>query len=87
MASANELLGAALVSEVQVWTAAGPIQKRRRDPAPSIRAADGDDAARKPSTDDPEEAFDRARSAWLRRRSKPTSEGSSGASRKPENPW
>jgi predicted nucleic acid-binding Zn ribbon protein len=87
MAAANELLGGDLVTEVQVWTAPGAIRAKgsRRPPAgqdPS--AVEG----RRPAADEaPEEAFERARAAWLRRRSRPRSGAGSEAPGKPENPW
>lgn len=87
MAAANELLGGGIVTEVQVWTAPGAIRtsgsKRPSAPEhPTLR-----EAADRPVPDRPEEAFERARAAWLRRRSKPRPGAGFEAPRNPENPW
>lgn len=74
---ANELVGSEVVREVRVWTGPGPVTQATRPSGP--RRVDGgrDDAqtgqAPAPLEDGPEgllAAFERARSAWLRRRSK-----------------
>lgn len=87
MAAANDLLGVGIVTEVQVWTAPGAIRK-----SGSKRPAVADDSAagevfRRPPVEEPAEAFERARAAWLRRRSKPRRGAGSEASEKQENPW
>jgi predicted nucleic acid-binding Zn ribbon protein len=64
---ANETVGRELVDEVRVWTGPGPIERRRHDPARAAPAAPAGLTAEAPA--DPEEAFERARRAWLRRRS------------------
>lgn len=73
---ANELAGTEVVSEVRVWTGPGPVA--RATPQPASERVDGghEDAQTDPveeaSVGDPASilsAFDRARAAWLRRRS------------------
>jgi predicted nucleic acid-binding Zn ribbon protein len=61
---ANETLGRPLVDEVRVWTGPGPIGAARA--RGRVNAAPA--AARRDLPDDPREALDRARKAWLRRR-------------------
>lgn len=74
---ANELAGAEVVSEVRVWTGPGPVT--RATPQPATERFDGgrDDERATPAAEaspaDPASilsAFERARAAWLRRRSK-----------------
>jgi predicted nucleic acid-binding Zn ribbon protein len=62
----NETVGRELVTEVRVWTGPGAIG-RRAEPGPTPRAEDAS-AARSDVPDDPVEALQRARRAWLRRR-------------------
>jgi predicted nucleic acid-binding Zn ribbon protein len=87
MSAANELLGGQIVSEVQVWTAPGPIRKRAPATSGSERARGRGAAPARPAPEDPEEAFERAREAWARRRSRSRSGDVSKASPKPEKPW
>jgi predicted nucleic acid-binding Zn ribbon protein len=64
---ANETVGRELVSEVRVWTGPGPIGARAAAPAPAsanVRPGPPADVAA-----DPVDALERARRAWLRRRS------------------
>ena len=61
---ANELLGRDLVAEVRVWTGPGAIRARRARPPRAESQNVGEGAL----PDDPNEAFERARRAWLRRR-------------------
>jgi predicted nucleic acid-binding Zn ribbon protein len=63
---ANETVGRALVSEVRVWTGPGRIEPRARGRAAVPRPARGTPQDDVP--DDPGEALERARRAWLRRR-------------------
>jgi predicted nucleic acid-binding Zn ribbon protein len=61
---ANETLGRDVVSEVKVWNGSGAIRARRaRPPEEGPPPAPARDLP-----DDPNEALDRARRAWLRRR-------------------
>jgi predicted nucleic acid-binding Zn ribbon protein len=62
---ANETVGRELVTEVRVWTGPGAIQGRGRASGASSGARE---APRAPLPEDPEEALQRARRAWLRRR-------------------
>jgi predicted nucleic acid-binding Zn ribbon protein len=71
-ARANETVGRELVAEVRVWTGPGAIQRRRATPAPATPAPATPAPAGGPAEEvagDPEEALERARRAWLRRRS------------------
>lgn len=61
---ANELLGRELVAEVRVWTGPGAMSARRARPVPAAPRERGETVV----SDDPNEAFERARRAWLRRR-------------------
>ena len=63
---ANETVGRDLVNEVRVWTGPGPIE-RGRGPRPGA-APNAPAARRDDPPDDPGEALERARRAWLRRR-------------------
>jgi len=66
---ANEVAGRPIVREVRVWTGPGPV-KGVTAAAPS-EGSDG--SGSEPASGDPEDlesAFERARSAWSRRRSK-----------------
>lgn len=66
---ANEVAGDRVVREVRVWTGPGPVRRATATaPAPG-----SDGAGSEPDRDDPQDlatAFERARSAWSRRRSK-----------------
>jgi predicted nucleic acid-binding Zn ribbon protein len=63
---ANETVGRELVTEVRVWTGPGAIDRRAgQRSTPSGPASEG---AREDAPDDPVEALQRARRAWLRRR-------------------
>lgn len=64
---ANETVGRALVDEVRIWTGPGPIERRRHD-ARAVMTTTPAHLQGAPPTD-PEEALERARRAWLRRRS------------------
>lgn len=76
-ARANALVGTEVVREVRVWTGPGAVSHATR-PAPAGRVDDvrGDAPADRPGDDPPVgpgdvlSAFDRARAAWVRRRSK-----------------
>jgi predicted nucleic acid-binding Zn ribbon protein len=68
-ARANELIGNQAVSDVRVWTGPGAIKPSRQR-----TAARAEERERTPA-DDPAEAFERARNAWRRWRSKGGSEG------------
>jgi hypothetical protein len=87
MAAANELLGSRIVTEVQVWTAPGPIRKRRPTPSRSGGDRISGEGPPRATTEEPQEAFERARAAWRRRRSKPRNGDGSATSEKAENPW
>jgi hypothetical protein len=87
MIAANELLGSPIVTQVQVWTAPGAIRKGGGKPSSSGRDRRSVESPPRPAGEGPAEAFERARAAWLRRRSKPRSGAGSGGPRKPENPW
>ena len=81
----NRALGSPLVREVKVWV--GP--RRETQPQGSDDPASSEPPARKsPSTDDPEEAFRRARAAWSRsiagHAREPSSEGFPGPSQNQE---
>jgi hypothetical protein len=63
---ANETVGRELVTEVRVWTGPGAIERAGRARAP---VRDGAlEAPPEAPPDDPVEALQRARRAWLRRR-------------------
>jgi predicted nucleic acid-binding Zn ribbon protein len=62
----NETVGRELVTEVRVWTGPGAI-RRRAEPGRPPRGEDAS-APRADVPDDPVEALQRARRAWLRRR-------------------
>ena len=83
MRAANDRLGSPIVTEVQVWTSSEPLRRRPRAQDPKSTVASTSEGAAKAPPDDPEEAFERARAAWLRRRSRNRSAGPG----KPENPW
>jgi predicted nucleic acid-binding Zn ribbon protein len=62
---ANDLVGRSAVTDVRVWTGPGRVVR----PAPKVsQDHDNMERADKAATD-PMEAFERARTAWLRRRS------------------
>ena len=65
-ARVNTSLGREVVREVKVWTSPAPIKPRRSgsDHSPATAAR----LPRKPRTDDPETAFQRAFQAWSNRR-------------------
>ena len=63
---ANETVGRELVNEVRVWTGPGPIE-RRPGPRATAAAAPAEEH-RGEVVEDPVEALQRARRAWLRRR-------------------
>jgi predicted nucleic acid-binding Zn ribbon protein len=67
-ARANELIGKESVVEVRVWTGPGAIKLSRQ------RAAAREEERERAPADDPAEAFERARKAWRRWRSKGGSE-------------
>ena len=85
--SANEALGAALVADVQVWTGPGPIRDRTARGSRASAASTPPAGPRQPPPKDPEEALERARAAWLRRRSGGGSRAPDRTAGKPENPW
>ncbi len=62
----NEHLGQTVVAEVRVWSAPGETS---RPPAatPRARPAEGEKQAEKEGPEDPLQALDKARSAWLAR--------------------
>lgn len=63
---ANELAGAAVVTEVRIWTGPGPVRTERRLDPPSAaqpRQIAGTSAAR-----DPAAALERAKGAWRKSR-------------------
>jgi predicted nucleic acid-binding Zn ribbon protein len=62
----NETVGRELVSDVRVWTGPGAIERRVRPPATA--RADPPETSGEPAPEDPVEALQRARRAWLRRR-------------------
>jgi predicted nucleic acid-binding Zn ribbon protein len=66
-ARANELIGNQSVIEVRVWTGPGAIK-------PLQRAAEQPEERERTPADDPAEAFERARNAWRKWRSKGGSE-------------
>ena len=70
---ANALLGAAVVSEVRLWTAPGGMSRRagRADRAGARKAVPllEEGASAQPS-EGPEAALERARAAWARRRAR-----------------
>lgn len=63
---ANETVGRELVTEVRVWTGPGAIDRRARRGSAAPQPVPGE--ARAPVPEDPLEALQRARQAWLRRR-------------------
>jgi hypothetical protein len=87
VSAANEALGAQLVTDVQLWTGPGPIRRRgaARGSEPSVEAPRQGPRTAPPA--DPEEAFERARAAWWKRRSQGRSEAPQPTAVKPENPW
>lgn len=60
---ANAISGRELVTDVRVWTGPGPLL-----PEPDSTRPRPPDRTERAVPDDPLEAFDRARRAWLRRR-------------------
>lgn len=60
---ANEVAGRRVVTELKVWTGPGKIERAR----PTRASSSAPDAAR-PSYGSPQEAFEAARAAWLKRR-------------------
>lgn len=87
MDAANDLLGDRIVNEVQVWTAPGAVRKRGPKRPSSDRGEESGERPRPTGAEEPEEAFERARAAWLRRRSEPRSRSDTKDPGKPENPW
>ncbi|MGH2752315.1 MAG: DUF721 domain-containing protein [Actinomycetota bacterium] len=70
---ANDLIGRSTVTEVRVWTGPGKVKPRsHRSPEPSDGKAP--DGGARPPSDDPVEAFERARAAWRRRRASEAAE-------------
>ncbi|MDP9067702.1 MAG: DUF721 domain-containing protein [Actinomycetota bacterium] len=64
---ANQHLGRAVVTEVRVWSAPGEAPSRPR--ADAVRkTAEPPSEASEPGFEDPREALEKARSAWLARR-------------------
>ena len=63
---ANETVGRELVREVRVWTGPGPMRRSR--PAATASSTPAGESARTDLPEDPAEALERARRAWLRRR-------------------
>ena len=62
---ANETVGRPLVDDVRVWTGPGPMRAARAATRPGASSAE---VPPRDLPDDPREALDRARKAWLRRR-------------------
>jgi predicted nucleic acid-binding Zn ribbon protein len=87
MDAANDLLGSPVVHEVQVWTAPGAVRVRGPKRPLSPREEESGGRSRSTGAEAPEEAFERARAAWLRRRSKSRSRSQTTDPKKPENPW
>ena len=63
---ANETVGRELVREVRVWTGPGPVE--RRGPAVRRASSGAGESAPDDLPEDPADALERARRAWLRRR-------------------
>jgi predicted nucleic acid-binding Zn ribbon protein len=70
-ARANALIGRESVVEVRVWTGPGRVAgkpKRRAQNSAATPAATTEQGSEKGAPPDPQEAFERAREAWRRRR-------------------
>lgn len=62
---ANALIGRDAVTEIRVWTGPGRVVR----PNPQVPRDQGEKEHGNSAPADPREAFERARTAWLRRRS------------------
>lgn len=67
-ARVNEAVGRDVVQEIKVWTSPAPIQRSQRGPGHSSESSVP--VVKKPRTDDPRTAFERAFQAWSERRSR-----------------